>query len=400
MRNRRTRRWRSIVVKFDLAFSARTFGAAFVLVLLCAIPAAAQEKFIKAKGEVKIIRTEAGPVVIENLAEGLDHPWGMAFLPDGRLLVTEREGRLRILGLDGQLSPPVGGTPKVVARGQGGMLDVAIDPNFASNRLVYLSYSEPGEGGASTALGRGRLDGNQLQDFRVIFRQSPKVDGANHFGSRIVFTEDGNLFLTLAERFKFDPAQDLKSHLGKIVRIKRDGSVPNDNPFVGRKDAAPEIWSYGHRNIQSAAIHPKTRALVVAEMGPQGGDELNIVEKGKNYGWPLVSDGEHYGGRDIPKPSTRPDLAGSVKQWTPVISPSGMVFYDGAAFPKWRGNALIGGLSSGGIVRVRLDGRTVQGEERIGLGVRTRDVEQGPEGLVYVLTDKSNGNVWRLRPAQ
>ena len=377
-------------------------GSATVACVLffCAQPAAAQNRQIKAQGQVKTVQTQAGPVIVENLASGLDHPWGMAFLPDGRLLVTEREGRLRILGLGGELSAPVGGTPKVVSRGQGGMLDVAIDPNFTKNRLVYLSYSEPGKGGASTALGRGRLDGNQLRDFRVVFRQSPKVSGANHFGSRIVFTSGGNLFLTLGERFKFEPAQDLKSLLGKIVRIKPDGSVPQDNPFVGRNDAAPEIWSYGHRNIQSAAIHPGTGTLVVAEMGPQGGDELNIVGKGKNYGWPLVSAGEHYGGRDIPDPSTRPDLAGSIKTWTPVISPSGMVFYNGPAFPKWRGSALIGGLTAGGLVRVQIDGRRVEGEERIPLGVRTRDVEQGLDGLVYVLTDRSDGNVWRLRPAQ
>ena len=390
---------RSILVNLPFFLHARVF-AALVLVCCCAITAVAQEKSIQAQGEVKTIRTDTGPVVVENLAGGLDHPWGMAFLPDGRLLVTEREGRLRILGLDGKLLPPVGGTPKVFARGQGGMLDVAIDPDFASNRFVYLSYSAPANGRASTALGRGRLEGNQLQDFGVIFRQSPAVSGANHFGSRIVFAPGGNLFLTLGERFKFDPAQDLKSHLGKIVRLKHDGSVPRDNPFVGRNDAAPEIWSYGHRNIESAAIHPQTGALVIAEMGPQGGDELNIIEKGRNYGWPLVSWGEHYGGRDIADPPTRPDLAGSVKHWTPVISPSGMVFYGGAAFPAWRGSALIGGLTANGIVRVKLNGRTAQGEERIPLGVRTRDVEQGPDGFVYVLTDRSNGNVWRLRPAR
>ena len=293
-------------MNFAFLSSARASQIGFVALLLCAAPALAQQRMIKAEGQVKTLQTEAGPVIVENLASGLDHPWGMAFLPDGRLLVTEREGRLRILGLDGELSPPVGGTPKVVARGQGGMLDVAIDPNYTSNRLVYLSYSEPGEGGASTALGCGRLNQNQLQNFQVIFRQSPKVSGANHFGSRIIFPPDGNLFLTLGERFEFDPAQDLRSHLGKIIRIKSDGSVPDANPFVGRKDVAPEIWSYGHRNIQSAAIHPGTGAFIIAEMGPQGGDELNIVEKGKNYGWPLVSWGEHYGGRDIPDPPTRP----------------------------------------------------------------------------------------------
>lgn len=367
------------------------------LSLLSFVSAAAGES-IKAQGEVKRIETEAGPIVVENLAGGLNHPWGVAFLPDGRLLVTERKGTLRILNTDGQLSPPLAGTPQVVARGQGGMLDVALDPQFASNRLVYLSYSEGAEDGVSTALGRGRLENDRLADFKVIFRQLPKVAGPNHFGSRIVFAKGGNLFLTLGERFKFEPAQDLGSHLGKVVRIKPDGSVPKDNPFVGEGSAKPEIWSYGHRNVESAAIHPGTGALFVAEMGPQGGDELNVVEKGKNYGWPLVSWGDHYGGRDIPDPPTRPDLAGSIKHWTPVISPSGMVFYTGDKFPQWRGSALIGGLTAQGIVRVKTDGRRAQGEERIALGVRIRDVEQGPDGFVYVLTDRSDGNVWRLRP--
>ncbi len=360
----------------------------------------AQEATIRGGKEVKTVESEAGPIVVEALAEGLDHPWGMAFLPDGRLLVTERAGTLRVLDTTGQLSKPLGGTPKVVARGQGGMLDVALDPDFAKNQLVYLSYSEAGEGGASTALGRGRLEGNELRDFKVIFRQEPKVSGPNHFGNRIVFTGDGHLFLALGERFKFDPSQDLGSHLGKIVRIKLDGSVPSDNPFVGREGARPEIWSYGHRNIQSAAIHPGTKQLFVAEFGPQGGDELNLPKKGGNYGWPAVSWGEHYNGDDIPDPPTRPEFADAIKHWTPVISPSGMLFYTGKAFPAWRDSALIGGLSSQSLIRVKTDGRSFQGEERLKLGERIRDVEQGPDGFVYLLTDEDNGKVWRLRPKQ
>lgn len=352
----------------------------------------------QACAQAKTVQTESGAVAVESLASGLDHPWGMAFLPDGRLLVTERAGALRILGTDKQLSAAVTGTPTVFAAGQGGLLDVALDPDFASNALVYLAFAEPGGGGASTALGRGRLAGDTIEEFKVIFRQTPKVSGPNHFGGRIVFSPDGHLFLTQGERFKFDPAQDLSNHLGKIVRIKPDGSVPADNPFVGKENAKAEIWSYGHRNIESAAIHPRTGALWVAEMGPMGGDELNLIERGRNYGWPLVSWGKHYDGRDIPDPPTQPSFADAVKQWTPTISPSGMVFYGGEMFPKWRGSMLIGGLTASGIVRITLDGSKVTGEERIPLGARIRDVEQAPDGSIYVLTDQDDGDIWRLKP--
>lgn len=344
------------------------------------------------------VRTDAGNVTVETVADGLDHPWAMTFLPDGRMLVTERAGTLRIVGQDGKLSKPLGGTPKVFAQGQGGMLDVELDPEFASNRLVYLSYSEPGKGGASTAIGRGRLADDRIEGFEVIFRQQPKVDGPNHFGGRIVFSPDGKLFLAMGERYKFDPAQDLSDHIGTIVRINPDGSVPKDNPFVDRKNARDEIWSYGHRNIESAAIEPRTGQLWVAEMGPQGGDELNRPQPGRNYGWPVVSWGEHYNGRDIPDPPTRPEFADSVMQWTPVIAPSGMVFYTGDAFPAWRDSMLIGGLVARGIVRVKPSGEKASEEERIPLRDRIREVAQGPDGLVYALTDDSNGKVLRLRP--
>lgn len=352
------------------------------------------------KGRVGEIQTSAGSLNIEKLADGLVHPWGMAFLPDSRLLITERPGRLRILSSSGELSAPLEGVPEVVAQGQGGLLDVAIGPDFAETGHVYLGFSEPGEGGASTAFGRGRLGGGKLDDFNVIFRQEPKVEGPNHFGGRIVFAPDGNLFLLMGERFKFDPAQDLSDHLGTIVRIKPDGSVPPDNPFVGRPDARDEIWSYGHRNIESAAIYPGTDQLWVAEFGPLGGDELNLPEAGKNYGWPEVCWGRHYDGRDIPDPPTRPEFAASIKQWTPVISPSGMAVYTGDVFSEWRGSVLIGGLSSKALIRVKTDGKTFQGEERIPLGARIRDVEQGPDGLVYLLTDQEDGNLWRLVPAE
>jgi glucose/arabinose dehydrogenase len=349
--------------------------------------------------EEKTIDTKTGQIKVETVAEGLKRPWGLAFLPNGRMLVTEKAGRLRIVGKDGAISEPVKGVPKVVANGQGGLLDVALDPDFATNGLVYLSYSEPGEGGAGTAVARGKLSDGNLDNVEVIFRQKPKVDGGNHFGSRLVFSGDGKLFVTLGDRFKFDPAQDLASHLGKIVRINPDGSVPDDNPFVGQEGRLPEIWSYGHRNVQGAAIHPETGKLWENEFGPFGGDELNIPEAGKNYGWPAVSWGNNYDSSEIPDPPTRPEFADAIRHWNPVISPSGMTFYTADAIPGWKGNLLLAGLSSEAIVRLELDGEKVTGEERIEMGTRIRDVSQGPDGAVYALTDE-DGEILRLTPAR
>jgi glucose/arabinose dehydrogenase len=346
-----------------------------------------------------MIDTKEGAIKVQKVAKGLENPWGLAFLPDGRMLVTERPGRLRLVTKDGTISEPLTGVPEVFAKGQGGLLDVALDPNFASNGLVYLSYSEPGEGGAGTAVARGKLGEASLDDVEVIFRQKPKVDGGNHFGSRLVFAPDGKLFVTLGERFTFEPAQDLSTDLGKIVRINPDGSVPDDNPFVGQEGALPEIWSYGHRNVQGAAIHPETGILWENEFGPLGGDELNVPEAGKNYGWPVVSWGKHYDGRDIPEPPTHPEFTDAIYHWNPVISPSGMTFYTADTIPAWKGNLLIGGLSSEGIVRLTLDGEKVIDEERIPLGDRIRDVVQGPDGAVYALTDNDNGKILRLTVA-
>ena len=340
--------------------------------------------------------TKAGTIKVETVATGLSHPWGLAFLPDGRMLVTERSGTLRLVSKDGKLSPPLSGVPKVVVAGQGGLLDVAIDPDFKSNSLVYLTYSEPGEGGAGTAVARGKLGESGLDGVEVIFRQEPKVGGGNHFGSRLVFAPDGKLFVTLGERFTFTPAQDLTNDLGKIVRINPDGSVPKDNPFVGRTDARPEIWSYGHRNPQGAAIHPETGKLWETEFGPCGGDELNIPQAGANYGWPVVSWGSHYTGEDIPDPPTHPEFADAIYHWNPVISPSGITFYTADAIPAWKGNLLIAGLSEQAIVRLTLDGEKVVDEERIPMGARIRDVVQGPDGAVYALTDEGNGEILRL----
>ncbi|HXG79434.1 MAG TPA: PQQ-dependent sugar dehydrogenase, partial [Methyloceanibacter sp.] len=274
-----------------------------------------------------------------------------------------------------------------------------LDPGFAENGLIYLSYAEAGEGGAGTAVARGKLGQDGLDNVEVIWRQRPKVEGrALHFGSRLVFAPDGTLFITTGERFKFDPAQDLSTTLGKIVRINADGSVPKDNPFAGQEGKLPEIYSYGHRHVQGAAIHPETGKLWETEFGPRGGDELNIVQPGKDYGWPLVSWGDHYDGKDIPDPPTRPEFTDAIYHWTPVISPSGIAFYTGDTIPGWKGNLLIAGLSAQGIVRLTLDGEKVTNEERILLGDRIRDVAQGPDGAVYALTDKSDGEILRILP--
>ena len=374
------------------------FGAA-IAAALAVTSATAQAPQFGGAEQVGSVMTEAGALAIQNIAGGLDHPWGMAFLPDGRLLVTERPGNLRIIDREGRKSKPVKGTPTVYAQGQGGLLDVALDPDFATNRFVYLSFAEPGPGGsAASAVGRGRLQNDSIVGFQTLFRQEPWITGPYHFGSRIAFGPQGHLFLTLGERFQFQPAQDLSNHLGTVIRINRDGSIPKDNPFVGKANAEDAIWSYGHRNIESAAIHPQTGELWVAEMGPLGGDELNLPKAGRNYGWPVVSWGINYDGSDIPNPPTHPQFADALKVWRTVIAPSGMAFYTGDTFPAWRGSALIGGLVTHGLVRVKTDGQKVTGEERIPLQARIRDVKQGPDGLVYVLTDETDGNVWRLAP--
>ncbi len=342
--------------------------------------------------------TDAGAIKVETLTENLNHPWGMAFLPDGRLLVTERSGTLNILEEDSILTGPLSGTPKVFATGQGGMLDVVLDPNFEENKLIYLSYAEPGDNNtAGTTLGRGKFENDQIKDFEVIFRMEPKVEGPNHFGGRIVFIDDDHLYLTLAERFKFNPAQDLSNHLGTVVRLHKDGTIPQDNPFIDEGDAKDEIYSYGHRNIESAAIDPASGKLWVAEMGPMGGDELNLPKPGENYGWPVVSWGDNYDGSTIPDPNTRPEFADAIIKWTPTISPSGMIFYTGENFPEWQGSMIIGGLTSTGLVRVQTNGETAKEVERIPLNLRIRDVEQAPDGSIYVLTDEDNGKILRLQ---
>ena len=344
----------------------------------------------------------AAPVRVQIVARGLDHPWGLTFLPDGRMLVTERVGQLRLVGSDGRVSEPLAGVPQVAARGQGGLLDVALDPRFAETRLVYLSYAEPGESGtAGTAVARGRLDADRLQDVRVIYQQQPKVQAGNHFGSRLVFARDGTLFVTQGDRFSYrEQAQDLSSGLGKIVRIHPDGSIPRDNPFVGRTGARPEIWSFGHRNVQAAALDPRTGQLWTVEHGARGGDELNHPEAGKNYGWPVITYGVDYSGAKIGEGTAKPGMEQPVYYWDPVIAPSGMEFYTGDAYPGWKGSVFVGSLRPGLLVRLSLENGRVTREERYlgDLGARIRDVQQGPDGLLYLLTDARNGQLLRLEP--
>jgi aldose sugar dehydrogenase len=345
-------------------------------------------------------KTDRAAVRVVTVATGLERPWSVAFLPDRRLLVTERPGRIRIVEADGRLSVPLAGVPQVYAEGQGGLLDLVLDPRFAESRLVYFSYSEPGSSGAGTAVARGRLGPDRLDDVQVIFRQEPKVNGSLHFGSRLVFAPDGRLFVTLGERNQRDSAQDLSVHLGKLVRIGPDGSVPSDNPFVGKPAVRPEIWSYGHRNIQGAVLHPTTGALWIHEHGARGGDEINIPEAGKNYGWPVISYGVHYSGAKIGEGTRKPGMEQPIHYWDPSIAPSGMVFYTGERFPEWRGSLFVGSLTFPLLVRLELDGARVVKEERLlrELGEAIRDVRQGPDGLLYLLTHARNGRVLRLEP--
>jgi glucose/arabinose dehydrogenase len=351
--------------------------------------------------ESESFRTSAGTLRLTTVARGLEHPWGMAFLPDRTILVTEKPGRMRVVATDGRLSQPLQGVPEVHASGQGGLLGLALDPDFATNRTIYFSYAEPGGGGAGTAVARARLGTGRLEDIRVIFRQRPKVDGSSHFGSRLVFGRDGKLFITLGERNRKERSQRLDEHLGKIVRINPDGSVPRDNPFVGRSGVLPEIWSYGHRNIQAAALHPVTGALWTVEHGAQGGDEVNIPQAGRNYGWPVITYGVDYGGGRIGEGTAKEGMEQPVHYWDPSIAPSGMVFYTGDRYAGWRGDLLVGSLKFGLVSRLELDGTRLLKEERLfePLDPRIRDVVQGPDELLYLLTDESDGEILRVETA-
>ena len=332
-----------------------------------------------------------------------DEPWAMTFLPDGRLLVTEKAGRLWVQDVATGKRTRIGRVPEVVHAGQGGFADVVLHPQFSSNGWVYLSYAEAGDGNTSgAAVARAKLDleDNELEDLQVLWRQVPKVAGNGHYGHRIAFDADGMLWITSSERQKFDPAQDMASNLGKIVRLRDDGSVPEGNPFAGQGDVAAQVWSLGHRNMLGIDFDRDGR-LWVHEMGPKGGDELNLIEKGANYGYPIVSNGDHYDGRPIPDHDTQPQYRAPVITWTPVISPAGFVIYDGDRYPGWNGSGLIGGLSSQSLVRVAFDGTSAREAERFDMGTRIREVEQGPDGTIWLLEDGgkgAQGRLYRLDP--
>jgi glucose/arabinose dehydrogenase len=370
------------------------------VVISLALPCVAQAETFK---------SSAGNIAVETVAGGLVNPWALAFLPDGRMLVTERPGRMRIVTPDGKLSAPLAGVPKVFAVGQGGLLDVVLDRDFANNKTIYFCFAEPSDGGGRTALARAKLsegtsgDG-KLDDVQVIYHQKGPVSGGNHFGCRIAQTADNNLFLTQGEHFTDrEEAQKLTSDLGKIVRIAPDGSVPKDNPFVGRNDALPEIWSYGHRNMQGAAIHPQSGKLWEHEHGAKGGDEINIPQPGKNYGWPVISFGVNYDGTPVGSgKSSMPGMEQPIKYWVPSIAPSGMAFYTGDLFPNWKGSLFVGALAGQMLVRLTLDGEKVTGEERLlqGLHERIRDVRMGPDGALYLVTDNNAGRVLKVAPAK
>jgi glucose/arabinose dehydrogenase len=348
---------------------------------------------------------------VVTVAEGLDKPWGLTFLPGGKMLVTEKPGRLRVVPPDGKLSEPVAGLPAVDARGQGGLLDIALNPRFASNQLIYWSFSEPQEGGTNnTAVARGKfVDGPapRVDEVKVIYHQAPSLRSTQHFGSRLVFGRDGTLFVTQGER-SITPgrmqAQQMDSLLGKIVRINSDGTIPTDNPFVGKDGVRPEIWSFGHRNIQAAALNPTTGELWEAEHGTRGGDEINIVRKGKDYGWPTIAYGIEYQGGAITGNITAKDgMEQPIYYWDPVIAPSGMIFYTGDLFPAWKGSVFIGGLVTTNLVRLDVQGDKIVGEERLLKDLqpkaeRIRDVRQGPDGAIYVLTDNTAGRILKLVP--
>lgn len=356
------------------------------------------------------------------VAKGLDRPWAVEPLPDGSFLITEKPGRMRIVSAAGVVGEPIegllsigqggvsaesgqGGLPPITARGQGGLLDVALSPTFGKDRTIFWSFSEEREGGSGTTVARGVLspDGRKLSDVRVIFRAMPTYSNGLHFGSRLAFARDGKLFITLGDRFdkaSMRPqAQDLNSHNGKVVRINPDGTVPADNPFAGREGAYRDIWSIGHRNIQSAVFDDQGRLWTV-EHGARGGDELNQPEKGKNYGWPIITYGEEYSGQAISSITTKEGLEQPVYFWDPVIAPSGMEYYTGAAFPEWKGNIFVGGLATKRLVRLVMKDGRVAAEEHLLLdrSQRIRDVRQGPDGFLYVVTDESNGELWRIAP--
>jgi glucose/arabinose dehydrogenase len=347
--------------------------------------------------------SSAGDLVVETVAGGLEHPWGLAFLPDGRMLVTERPGRLRLVGTDGKLSAPITGVPNVAGRGQGGLLDVVPDPGFAQNRTIYLSFAEPRSGGTGTSVARARLNerGTALEGTKVIFQQMPTIASNMHFGSRLVFDQTGALFVTVGDRYgQRDQAQNPANHIGKIMRIRPEGGAPADNPKI--EGWQPEIWSIGHRNVQAAALHPQSGQLWTAEHGARGGDEVNTPKAGRNYGWPVVTFGIDYSGAKIGEGTSKAGMEPPLFYWDPSIAPSGAAFYTGAVWPAWTNSLFVGALAGQMLVRLSTQGEAVTGQERLleGLGERIRDVRQGPDGFLYLLSDAPDGKLLRVRPAK
>ncbi len=372
--------------------------------VLCCTPVAvaAQAEVAPTTFPNATVAADASGVSVETVASGLAHPWGLALLPDGRFLVTERAGRMRLVSATGQVSAPLAGLPAVFAQGQGGLLDVVLDPDFASNRTVFFSYAEPGEGNlAGTAVAKGVLGEAAVSQVQVIFRQLPKFPGELHFGARLVFGRDKTLWITLGDRCaQKDLAQVVSNTIGKVLRVTRDGGVPKDNPFQGVANASPELWSIGHRNVQAAALHPHTGQLWTVEHGAQGGDEVNVPAPGSNQGWPLITYGVNYGGAPIGMGTAAPGLAQPIHYFDPSIAPSGAAFYQGAAFAAWQGDLLVGALRGTHLARLTVRDGRVTAEQRYlsDLKLRIRDVRVSPKGWVYVLSDHADGKLLRLRP--
>ena len=356
-----------------------------------------------AQDRSSVISSEKQAFRLVTLLNGLENPWSLAFLPDGQMLVTERAGRLRLVSQDFKLNPkPIDGLPEVVAQGQGGLFDVVLHPQYAQNGWIYWAYNAPGQGGWGTAMARGKLQGHRMTDVQVLFSMQPKTRSSHHFGGRIVFDQAGFLYLTLGDRGDKDRAQKLNDHAGSVIRLHDDGRVPEDNPFVKREGALAEKWTLGNRNMQGAAVHPQTGQLWTHEHGPQGGDEVNVMRSGLNYGWPVITYGVNYGlGTKIGVGQAKVGLEQPLHAWVPSIAPSGMAFVSGSHFPQWQGNLLVGALRGQMLVRLTLDGEKVLGEERLLQGrSRLRDVRMGPDGFVYLLTDEAQGALLRLEPVK
>ena len=369
----------------------------FLMCLASCLPAWAQEG-------TSVFKSEKHAFRVATLVTGLENPWSMAFLPDGRMLVTELGGRLRLVGQGFQLDPkPIEGLPEIVAQGQGGLFDVVLHPQYAQNGWIYWAYNAPGSGGWGTALARGKLQGKRMTEVQELFSMQPKTRSSYHFGGRIVFDTSAMLYLTLGDRGDKDRAQKLDDHAGSVIRLHDDGRVPADNPFVKRAGAFAEKWTLGNRNMQGAALHPITGELWTHEHGPQGGDEVNVMRSGLNYGWPVITYGVNYGlGTKIGEGQVKAGMVQPLQVWVPSIAPSGMAFVSGSQFPQWQGNLLVGALRGQMLVRLTLDGEKVLNEERLLQGRlgRIRDVRMGPDGIVYLLTGEAQGSLLRLEPVK